>query len=1441
MRNAPAAILLFFIFLTLVFSLPAVRNFLAHKSIDYLNHRYDVQISLDKIYISPFGKILADHVLILDHHNDTLIFTEELQTRLSWKGILDNRFEFRFLSLKNPYLRLVTYQGEAEDNLNVFIKKLEGEPSSSSSSFFMKIENIAWNKGQFVIYNHNIKKEPVYEVKNLNSFIPYLEINGKNFLADIDKMNFTDKYGILVRELQTRFTYTPDSMRLEKLSIRTDSTFLLGELRFYYTRENLKHFFDEVELQGDIKGHISSFDMNKLSGNIFAPGMQMKINSRLEGVINELELNDAQLEVPGTALLYQGDLIFYELTDLKKFAFRADAKKFRTDYHSLEKWLPEITRKNIPRFFKRTGLNISKGNFSMNNQLIEGQLEIENELGKIHSDFTIKQYKNIPVYKAFIQTNGFEIGKLLKIKKWGTFAGKIQLDGKGKDLDNLNGKFQIGNATVEYQNYSYQNLAVSGKVKNKTLNWILNIKDKNLTANANGNAKLGKRNNFQKFKLHVKNWDLFKTHWIKDDTLAVIKFEAKTDLSENSSNDFLGTLEISDLEYRRSEKTYIMRFFKIRSEIIEGERFINIQSDKAVNGYLKGNFNPVRLPSLIKQGISTAISGKNPENPIQDDVRFNLNFNSDLLEILNPSVHSTRNTLLKGYISGKENYVHADLKTRLLIYEGVSFYNTNLIINNQNPIYNFYIKSDSISTGFYTFSSIQAINISLGEHIHLKLKGKGGKNFSDEFNLSAKYKVDTLNNFHLAFADSYMIINNKKWTIPPEKAGYNLEYFQSNDSLQLRNIQIRHQNEKMNLFGYNSPRQRNINLNVENLNINEILPELSGFSFKGILNAQIFSGKNNNNKVFYNADAQIQNLQWNETPLGNFSGKIKTLHNQVIFMESKSALADRTILSAFGFLDWQKKDLDINLNLNQFPLNPFNELLQDVFSNIRGKVNGSIFISGNLNNPQYNGSLQLFGAGLKINELNTDYQFADSETVKLEGDRFIFDKTRFFDTAYNTQGNLSGFVSFYNFSNWFIDLLIQTNKLLVLNTVGNEESLYYGTAFASGHATIKGHVDKLKIDASVKSEEGTRIFIPLKDVETLGEDDFIRFYSTEEYRKKINNRKNRYKIYEGLQLNFDIDITQNAEIEIVLDQEFGSKLKSRGEGTVLMEINTEGKFNMWGAYQVVTGKYNFRYAGVIDKEFDVEPGSTLIWNGDPFRADLDITASYFIQAADITPLLTETSTFSRRIPVKVIINIKGDLMKPRIDFEVKLPDANPVIRSEVEYVLRDPDMRMLQVISLLYSGNFIAPDILKFDNRTALEGNLSERVLNVFNSLLENDIFNLKLDYVPDRQDPNTNIKTDSRVGLVIQTKINKRLYINGKLAVPVGRYTKSSVSGDVEVDIWLNENGTVQLRIYNKKTDMDYLDREEYYMRGLGINFQVDFDTFKELLKKLKIDMQVK
>ena len=80
----------------------------------------------------------------------------------------------------------------------------------------------------------------------------------------------------------------------------------------------------------------------------------------------------------------------------------------------------------------------------------------------------------------------------------------------------------------------------------------------------------------------------------------------------------------------------------------------------------------------------------------------------------------------------------------------------------------------------------------------------------------------------------------------------------------------------------------------------------------------------------------------------------------------------------------------------------------------------------------------------------------------------------------------------------------------------------------------------------------------------------------------------------------------------------------------------------------------------------------------------------------------------------------------------------------------------------------------------------------------------------------------------------SKNIIVNGKVGVPVGAQTQSSVVGEVKVEVLLNETGNFRGVIFNRQNEIQYSAQEEGYTQGIGLSYQVNFNTLSDLLKKM-------
>ena len=112
---------------------------------------------------------------------------------------------------------------------------------------------------------------------------------------------------------------------------------------------------------------------------------------------------------------------------------------------------------------------------------------------------------------------------------------------------------------------------------------------------------------------------------------------------------------------------------------------------------------------------------------------------------------------------------------------------------------------------------------------------------------------------------------------------------------------------------------------------------------------------------------------------------------------------------------------------------------------------------------------------------------------------------------------------------------------------------------------------------------------------------------------------------------------------------------------------------------------------------------------------------------------------------------------------------------------------------------------------------------------------NVGLDYLKGDRNPENYVRTEDRIGLTLTTQISDKILINGKIGVPVDGLEETSIVGDVQIDFILNEEGSLKAKIFNKENEFRYIGDELGYTQGLGLSYDVDFNTFKQLINKIR------
>lgn len=1430
---------------SLVLSVPAVQTKLARYATEVLNKDFGTNVSIDRVGLSLFSlNTSLKGVYVEDHRKDTLIYIQKLTTSiLNLKNVANGKMEFGNVDMDDLYMNLKTHKGEKDTNLDVFVDKLDdGNPRKAGTPpFFLSSEKIRISNGRFMLVDENSETKEVLNFTEIGVLAKDFKILGPEVTLMIEDFSLLSKRGLELKTLSTNFKYTTKQMRFDSLWIATAQSELAGDLVFDYDRGDFPEFLDKVNITGNFRQSVVSLDEINAFYNEFGSDKVVAFSGNIGGVFNDLVVRNLFLESENTGI--RGDFVFKNLFGQEddSFTMQAEIGHLTSSYFQLRALLPEILGKNIPSSFQKFGQFTIKGDTEVTDTSLDVEVNLDTAIGSGHVDLQMTDIQTIDnaSYIGVISLTDFDLGSFVANGQLGPTTMDMNVEGRGFTAEYLNTEIIGKIHQLEFNDYKYGDLRVSGVLKDELFDGSLVSNDENFKFDFKGLADFGEDANKFNFSASVVHADLKKLNFIKD-SIAIFRGDLNMDVEGNSLDDIIGQVRFSNTTYQNKNDTYYFEDFALTSSFESDTiRSVNINSPDIITGYVKGKFKVKELGRLVQNSMGSIYTNYRPYK-ISGGQRLSFNFKiyNKIVEVFFPEVGFDPNTFIRGNIIADEGDFKLTFRSPSIKAYGNEFDNLELKIDNKNPLFNTFLSVADMSTVYYDVKDFSLINTTLKDTLFFRTEFKGGRGYDDSYNLNFYHTFDGDNKSVIGLKKSELNFKGNTWVLNKEGNDKNKVTINSTlDSIKIEDVVMDHNGkEQIQLRGeLADSTYKDLDLQFKTVSLNKIIPVVDSLkldgSVNGFLNILQKEGKYLPTSSLNISDFSVNKLHMGDLGVGIFGNNDLSQFGINAWLDDNG----REKLGVSGKVINQDENIQLDLvaNFVDFDLVPFSPLGEDILSNIRGKVNGNVKIVGNVSNPSINGTLDLTDAGLGIPYLNVDYDFAPYSRVRLFDQTFYFENIGLSDVVEKTTATLDGTINHTAFGDWSLDLDVDTNneRFMVLNTEYDEETLYYGIGFINGTGSIYGPTEALSIAVDASTAEGTSLKIPLSDVTSLGDYSFINF--TERGQKETFKEERVLKEYQGLEMAFDLAVTPDAEVEIVVDRNTGSSLKGTGEGILLIEINTNGKFNMYGEFVAVTGEYNFRYGGVIDKKFKVRPGGTILWERDPLAAQLDLEAVYSLNA-NPAPLL-DNQGYTGRIPTEVVVRLDGELESPNVNFDIDFPGISSVVRSELEYRLQDPTVKERNAFFLLAQGTFVNEQT--GINQQAVTGNLIQTASGLLNQILagNNDKFNLGVSYEQGLLDPNADIRTENKIGVTVSTQISDKILVNGRVGVPVGGVSETIVGGDVEIQVLLNEEGTLSAKFFNRENQIQqFLVEQQGYTQGVGLSYQVDFNSFKELLQKM-------
>ena len=1424
------------VLIVIIFSIPSVQTWVAKKVTTNLNETYGTDIHIKRLGLNWKGEVDIREVYIADHHNDTLIYSKEVQTNIiNFQNMVQGDLGFGDIALDEAKLYVKIYKGEESDNLSIFAKKFDtGKPSTSPFSLFGN--DVQLTNSRVKIINENLENPDIFILNNVNITANNLKINGPEVQVNIENLSLVAARGFVIEDMQADFSYTETNITLKDLNLKTTESQLIGDVDLDYSKNGMADFVNDVVITANLKdSKVATNDLNDFY-NEFGPNQIIFLDAAMKGTLNDFTATDVNFRTGDTNI--KGDYAFQNILNSENgYSITATNHYIATNYYDLRRFMPRVLGNVVPAELKELKNFYLSGNTSIVGDELNTKSNLQSGIGQAKLDLKIGNITNIDYayYKGNVVLRNFDLGKIAKTTSLGKMTANLDFDGRGFDKNTVNTEVSGTVSSFNFEGYNYQNIAVSGNLKNPLFNGELSIDDPNLKLDFKGLIDASAETNHLDFEADVEYSDLNKLNLITRASIAVFTGKVVVDMDGSTIDDVVGTINFSQTFYQNEREYYYFDDFTVTSSFDGPVRTIEINSPDIMNGKISGEFLIEDIPNLFQNGIASIYANYIPQEVTTNQyIEYEFVVYNKIVDVFVPQLKLGDNTRVKGSVSSDQSKFELDFRSPEILLFDNYIGELNIQIDNDNPLYNTYISADSVYTGFYNIRDLNVINKTLNDTMYVRSEFAGGPKKEDLFNLSLYHTINPAGKSVIGVKKSDITYKGNVWYLNENNNRLNKVVFDDNfREVRIDSLVLSHNDELIQMAGVlRDSTYKDLKVRFKDVNIGNITPEIDSLRLKGNMNGK-FDFLQKNGAYYPNSAVTIDDVEINEIPFGDLNLKIDGNEDLTKYRINTSLINNNVkSINAVGEIDVSPRNpqIQLNIDLNQFNMQAFSPFGADVITDIRGLITGNARVSGNYKSPDILGRFTLENSGLKIPYLNTDFNIENGAQIIVTKNKFEIDGTQITDTKYETVGVLYGNATHTNFSDWELDLHIEApERLVVLDTPPEEDALYYGTAFISGRADITGPIDELVIDVDATTQRGTTFKIPISDTESIGDDSFVHFLSPKEKEARNNGEVLFTEEVKGLSLNFELDINKNAEVEVVVDQENNSTLKGRGAGILLIEINTNGKFQMYGDFQVYEGEFDFRYGGIIQRNIGVVPGGNITWDGAPERANLNLSAVYKTQANP--SVLLDNPSINTKIPVEVYVDLDGELAQPELSFDIDFPRVSSTLKSELQYKLQNQEQMQNQALFLLASNSFVSDN---YAGSNAFAGTVADRVSGLVNNLFadQDGKFRVGLDYSVGNRTPNQ--ETSDRFGITLSTQINERILINGKVGVPVGGANETSVAGDIEVQWLINEDGSLRMKFFNRQADLQFIGEDQIFEQGTGISYSVDFNTFQELYRKL-------
>ncbi len=1398
--------------------------------------------------------------------------TSKLTTKIGLQKLF---VQFNSFDLKNQFLDIETLNLSDTKGDLAFgkLEKISMEKSTAStpsSNWKIKVNNANLKRVAFRFDDQNA--EPVksgmdyshLDITNFNLEAKNLDYTSKKTSGTINSLSIKEQKGFEVQSLKTDFVYTDNKgVSLKKLYLKTPHTLLRDEIIVGYPSiPTIQEKPGELSLKANfINSKLSIKDLL-----LFAPTLEnvapfksnpnaiVSVNGKISGKLKNISFPN--LEVSGigeTKIAASGKIIGFP--DYRKAYYDLTIRNLVSTANDVNKILPNGT---VPNSIQLPSQFATKGTFKGKLNNFNTDMKLVSSFGNAKIKATFDQrIKNKEKYNAKTELDNFDLGKLLKNDTIGKISLKATLKGTGLNPKTANAIVDGMISKANFKKYTYQNIAVKGKINNGLFDANINTKDPNLTFDLVSSGSF--RDKYPSGKLHL-NVDIADLNKLNLHA-GPMKMRGELDADIQSADlDYLnGNVNAHHIIIANEKDQYVLDSITLKATS-NSEKNTLVLKSQFMDANVDGKYKLSKIADALQNSISKYYninSGAKKNRTEAQHFVFNVNItDSPIMLKFIPKLKSLEPIAISGRYNSVNDTIILNGKIPRLIYADNTITGAVLKVDTKENALLYSLVVDDIQNANFQVPYSNISGKVENDVIDYTLQLKDLKN-KERYLIAGTLKARN-GNSEINLNPKNLLLNYEAWNLSEEnliRFGKNGIY--ANDfelSKSGSNIKLQLQSEQ-----YNAP----LAVTFKDFEIETIsnIAQKSDFQMSGKINGDALI-KDIQKSMVFTSDLNIENFAFRKDTLGNL--KINVNNQIANRYDAKILLTGQdNNLNLEGNYKPSNRSFDLNLDIEKLNVKSIQGFTFDNIKESTGFLSGKFKITGTASQPKVLGDLQFHDVGFKVTTLNAKFKSMNDKIVFADNN-IVFNNFVIKDEK-NNELNINGKLTNQSDYNFGFNLTVDADNFKAVNSKAKDNPLYYGELYLDNHLTVKGTLNEPIIEGDVKINKDTKFTVVLpQDDPSIADREGIVEFIDQDQPKLITTISAEEALAQteirGIIASVNIEIDKEAELSLIVDKANGDYLKLKGEAQLNGGIDASGKTTLTGRYEFTGGTYEMNF-NLIKRKFDIKKGSYILWTGEPTTADINITAIYKTETPPIDLLndqlmnLTpeERNKYKQRIPFETELKMKGDLLKPDITFDIILPEGNNSVSAEIidatqaklAQLRQDPDELNKQVFALLLLNRFVGENPFSSESggttasylaRESVSKILSQQLNNLAGDLIKGVELDFNLNTSQDYTTGQEENRTDLNVGL------SKKL-LNDRLKITVGssfgiegpkqeNQDVNNIAGDISADYQISKDGRYKIRAYRKDKYQVAL-QGQVIETGVGFIITIDYNKFREIFQK--------